>query len=241
MKNLVEANALDISATEIEDILQFDLGTSLALEMAHVLILRHREKYLSFWLLEAALMFLGTLFLVPINLLIWQKWLSDSNQLQSFIIVISCSTILSFAILLCFNGYLWQKAKKLKTIAIILKKIAGYNCLIENLQLMTAFNSLSAISPPNSDRSSLEIATALQITKDSLLKSIEIEKFILRDRRLQLKERYQLFNNLEADLIEYMSFSNRQNTTENSQLLAEAIQIGLSVHKELRKNITLSS
>ena len=241
MKNLVEANDLFISPTEIEDILQFNFGTSLALEMARVLILRHKERYQSFWLLEAALLFLGMLFLVPINLLIWQKWLSDSNQLQSFIRVISCSIILSFAILLYFNGYLWQKAKKLKTIAIILKKIEGYNCLIKNLQLMAIFNNLSTISLPNSDRTSSEIATALQITKDSLLKSIEIEKLILRDRRLQLRERYQLFNNLEADLIEYMSFSHRQNTTENSQLLAEAIEIGLSVHKELRKNITLSS
>ena len=237
--NIVIEDLLKIDRLEIEQILQLNFFNSLALEMIDILILRQSKQKLSFFITEAVILFLGILFLVPINLLVFQRWLLYSNQLQGFAIVIILSVIFSLGILLCLNLFLWQGAKKLKNIAVVLNKIEGYNSLIQNLQLITKLNTLS-IARKSDRQSPSEITTALKLTKDSLLKSLEIENFILENRQFKLQERYQLFNNLEDDLVRFMSLPNEQNCTEYQQLLAETIQIALSVHQEVRKNITRS-
>lgn len=238
MDNLVIKDILKIDRSEIEQILELNFFNSLALEMSDILLLHQSKHKLSFLISEVTIWFLGILFLVPINLLIFQKWLLHSNQFQGFAIVIILSAMLSLGILLCLNSFLWQRAKKLKNLAIILNKIEDYNSLIQNLQLITKFNTLSTVAHKNKHQSASEITTALQLTKDSLLKSLEIENFILENQQLKLQERYQLLNNLEDNLVQFMSLPNEQSNTEYQQLLAETIQIGLSVHQEVRKNIT---
>ena len=239
--NLVIEDILKINRLEIEQILQLNFFNSIALEMTDILILRQSKQKLSFLVTEAVILFLGILFLVPINLLIFQRWLLYSNQLQGFAIVIIGSAILSLGILLCLNFFLWQRAKKFKNIAIVLNKIEDYNRSIQNLQLITKLNTLSTVDCKNKHQSASEITTALKLTKDSLLKSLEIENFILENQQLKLQERYQLLNNLEDDLVRFMSLPNEQSNIEYQQLLTEAIQLGLSVHQEMRKHITQSS
>ena len=239
--NIVIEDILKINSLEIEQILQLNFFNSIALEMTDILILRQSKQKLSFLVTEAVILFLGILFLVPINLLIFQRWLLYSNQLQGFAIVIIGSAILSLGILLCFNFFLWQHAKKFKNIAIVLNKIEDYNRSIQNLQLITKLNTLSTVDCKNKHQSASEITTALKLTKDSLLKSLEIENFILENQQLKLQERYQLLNNLEDDLVRFMSLPNEQSNIEYQQLLTEAIQLGLSVHQEMRKHITQSS
>ena len=241
MDNLVIEDILKIDRSELEQILELNFFNSLALEITALLILQQSKQKISFFITEAIIWFLCILFLVPINLLIFQQWLLHSNQLRGFAIVIIGSVISSLGILLCLNFFLWQRAKKLKSLALILNKIEGYNSLIQNLQLITKFHNISTVATPNSSQSASEITIALKLTKDSLLKSLEIENFILENQQLKLQDRYQLFNNLEDDLVRFMSLPNEQNETEYQQLLAEAIQIGLSVHQEVRKHITRSS
>ena len=55
--------------------------------MAKFVILSHNQNKLSFLITEATLGFLGILFLVPINLLLGQKWFSTQNQFYGFITV----------------------------------------------------------------------------------------------------------------------------------------------------------
>jgi hypothetical protein len=228
---------LKIKQSEIEDILECNLFDNLAIEMANLLILHQGKNKLSFLLTEATLGFLGTLFLVPINLLVGQKWLSSNNQFQSFALAICLALIFALAFLLTLNLFLWKQAQKIKNIAAILEKITRYNHLIQNFQLLTKFNNLSTIANAHKSQSNTDMVTALQITKESLLKSLELENLVLHNQQLQSQQRYQLLNSLEDDLVQFMSQSNQQNTTEYQQLLAEVMTIGLSVHQELRQNI----
>ncbi|MGK7934384.1 MAG: hypothetical protein AB4206_01020 [Xenococcaceae cyanobacterium] len=55
-----------------------------------------------------------------------------------------------------------------------------------------------------------------------------------------ISDRYQLFTNLEDDLVQFLSSSNDSHYSEYQQLLTEVIQIGLSVHQEVRKIQTLN-
>jgi hypothetical protein len=237
MPNSLTWDHLKIKQPEIESIFQYNLFNNLAIEMANLLILHQSQNKLSFLLTEATISFLGTLLLVPINLLVGQKWFSSNNQFQSFALAICLALIFSLAFLLTLNLLLWKQAKKIKNIAVILEKIARYNHLIQNFQLLTKFNNLSTIVNDHKSQSNTDIATALQITKESLLKSLELENLVLHNQQLQSQQRYQLLNSLEDDLVQFMSQSNQQNTTEHQQLLAEVMTIGLSVHQELRQNI----
>lgn len=238
MNNLVAWNQLKIESTELERILESNLLNNLAIEMAKFVILSHNQNKLSFLITEATLGFLGILFLVPINLLLGQKWFSTQNHKIGFAIAIFLAVVISLMLLLSLNIYLWQQAKKMKNIAKILLKIARYNDLIQNFQLITKFNNLSSVVNAKQTNTNTEIFKILQITKDSLLKSLELEKFLLQHKQLQLQERYQLFNSLEDNLVQFISqFNQEENITEYQQLLNEAINIGLSVHQELRANI----
>jgi hypothetical protein len=237
MHNSLTWDCLKIKQPEIEGILECNLFDNLAIEMANLLILHQSQNKLSFLLTETTIGFLGTLFLVPINLLIGQKWLAYNNQFQSFALAICLALIFSLASLLTLNLLLWRQAKKIKNIAAILEKIARYNHLIQNFQLLTKFNNLSTIVGDREFQSNTEMVTALNITKETLLKSLELESLVLHNQQLQSQQRYQLLNNLENDLVQFMSQSDRQNTTEDRQLLTEIMTIGLSVHQELRQNI----
>ena len=89
-----------------------------------------------------------------------------------------------------------------------------------------------------------ELKTALNLTKNSLLKSIELETFLDHHQiksnyaSVSFKNRYQLLANLEHNLIN-LSLPETDSHQEYQQLLNEAVNIGLSVHQEMRKITTI--
>jgi hypothetical protein len=164
-------------------------------------------------------------------------WLS--NNYQGFSLILISSAGLSGILMIIINIYLYNQAKQFKIFAILLEKVKQYNDLIANLKLLADLNSLSSISENDNIKSSekVELVKALELTKNSLIKSIELEKVLHRDRHL-VANRYQLLANLESGLINLDSL-NQHESNDYQQLLAEAIKIGLSVHKEIRKTQTL--
>lgn len=236
MKKLVTWENLKVERDELESILKLSFLDNFALEMTNLLVLGCSKNRLSFLLSEVVIAFLSLLFLVPIILLVFQKWFLNSNQSSSFLIVILISGIVSLFILLCLNLYLWQKAKKIKNVAILINKIAKYNQLIHNFQLLTTFNDLSTSATSNDFALPSEINSILKATRNSLLNSLELEKLVIQNQTLQLYNRYQLLNSLEDDLVHFLSMENESTENEYQQCLAEVVQIGLSVHQEVRKN-----
>jgi hypothetical protein len=169
---------------------------------------------------------------VPIILILFRNsgWLS--NNTAGFALVLMIAAIISLFCLILFNYYLWQKAIQLKVFIVLLDKVWHYNNLIKDLDLIAELNAVNATNISET-KEIIELKTALNLTRNSLIKSIELEKIISRDRHLATN-RYQLLANLESGLINLDSLVPKANNYH--QLCSEAIKIGLSVHRELRKN-----
>jgi hypothetical protein len=237
---------LEISQVELEELVNFDLLSTWAINISHVFLLRRKKYYKSLLMTEGVYLFLIFLLLFPINLITFRNFGWLSNNLNGLVLVLVTTVFLSLFILLILNYYLWQRAKRLKVFAILLEKIKQYNNLINNLKLVAQLNELgSDIQNPNNSQAQTELKTALNLTKNSLIKSIELEKIIHRVHAVNSEmnyqttnNRYQLLANLESGLINLESLT-QYDADNYQQLLSEAIKIGLSVHQEIRKTQTL--
>jgi hypothetical protein len=228
---------LEISQAELEELINFDLLSSWAIDLSRVLLLKLKTYRRSLLLTEGCSLFSISLFVFPINLIIFRNFNWLSNNTSGLILVLATTALVSISILLYLNYYLWLKAKRLKVFAILLEKVKQYNDLINNLKLVTELNSLNSDRMNSEQQEIVELKTALSLTKNSLIKSIELEKVINRDRHIA-NNRYQLLANLESGLVN-LNLLSQNNSHDYQQLLSEAIELGLSVHQEIRKTQTL--
>lgn len=247
---------LEISQAELDEIFELNIFATWAISLSYVFLLKQSKYVQSLLFTESSFLFIGIVLLFPINLLTFRKLgLLNTNASSLFLILIStgiCSTL----VLIVLNYYLWQKTKKLKVLAKIFGKVAQYNDLISNLEILASLNSITndnslsnspihsqALAESSQDIS--ELKTVLNLTKKSLLKSLELESFIYRHQKIKGKnklsvpgDRYQLLANLEHNLLN-LSVSEIDSTQEYQQLLQDAVAIGLSVHQEMRKIETI--
>ncbi len=259
---------LKISQAELDKIVELNIISTWAMVLSRVFLLRQGEYRQSLIFTESSFLFIGLLFFFPINLITFRKLGLLNNNSSGFILVIVSTFILSSFFLTIFNYYLWQKAKKIKTLAKLVAKVDKYNDLISNFQILANLNlitndnsrfnsqtltekSKSEITPSllqdgviSESWSISELKTALNLTKNSLLKSIELETFLDHHQiksnyaSVSFKNRYQLLANLEHNLIN-LSLPETDSHQEYQQLLNEAVNIGLSVHQEMRKITTI--
>ena len=227
---------LEISQGQLEEILNFDILSSWAIDISRVFYLRKKVYRKSLLVTELCSFFLVYLLLFPVALIIFRNFNWLGNNITGLVLILLSVGSVSIAIFVLLNYYLWRKAKQLKFLAIILEKVAQYNELIDNLMLVAELNIINSDLARNSS-ADMELKTALSLTRNSLIKSIELEKLINKDRNFA-NNRYQLLANLESGLINLNSLS-EYDRQDYEKLLSEAIEIGLSVHQEIRKTQTL--
>lgn len=229
---------LKISQLELAEIVDFDLLSTWAINISRVLLLDLKAYQKSLLLTESCSLFLFYLFIFPINLIVFRNFNWLSNNTSGLILILVSTSIISILIMLILNYYLWRKAKQVKVFAVLLEKVKQYNDLINNLKLVEKLNLLNE-QQINNDHQEIEseLKKALILTKNSLIRSIQLEKIINRDCHLA-DNRYHLLANLESSLVSLGSLS-QHDSNDYQQLFSEAIEIGLSVHQEIRKTQTL--
>ncbi|MGL5794051.1 MAG: hypothetical protein ACRC06_06490 [Waterburya sp.] len=133
---------LEISQAELDELVNFDLLSTWAIDISHVFLLHRKTYQKSLLITEAVCLFLVLFLLFPINLIVFQNFDWLSNNISGLILVLIVTSFLTFLILLILNYYLWGQAKRLKVFAILLEKVKQYNNLIDNLKLAAQLNSL---------------------------------------------------------------------------------------------------
>lgn len=232
---------LKISQTELDSACEFSIFDNWAIALSRLLLLRQPEYWQQLLLAEISVWFLSILLLFPINLMLFRKLNLLSSSGSGLFLVLLVSLLLSGLLILLFNYYLWQQAKQLKLIAKLLNKVVGHNQLIENFQLLANIERLSSDRGLNNGESIVELNQTLQVTKDSLLKGIELEGFIYHHQREKNKlynynlNRDRLLTNLEENLVN-LSLPETDSDREYQALLSEAVEIATSVHREMRRS-----
>lgn len=242
---LINWNELKISQAEIDNIFELNIISSWAIALGKVFLLRQTEARQSLALMESSVLFLSLVFLFPLNLIIFRQLNLLNSNSSGLILVLACSISLSILLSIAFNYYLWQKAKKLKVLSKLLTKVAEHNRLIDNFQLLSDILQFKNCSQVNNQRSIIDLQTVFQLTKDSLIKGIELESLIHHRQTkptnlsVYTLDRDRLLADLENNLIN-LSLPETNSDREYRELLNEAVDIGLSIHQEMSK-IQISS
>ena len=187
MNSPVNWDKVTISQSELDNLLPATLFYNWAIDLCRVLILRKKKYWQLLLRTEAAILFLEIILLLPLTLIIFRNIGIVSNNSYGLIMIIFSSIAIALFLLLLVNYWLWHKAKRLKTIAIILEKVKDFNHLIETFQTLTylsSFDNLENQDLPsiqvsgenllnNSAKSSLDIEDILLTTRTSLVQSLK--------------------------------------------------------------------
>ncbi|WP_204105999.1 MULTISPECIES: hypothetical protein [Spirulina sp. CCY15215] len=226
-----EFHELSITPQELEEILHIDAIANIAIDFYRG-VMQKKGKYLvSTLLTELGLMAIAIVLILPTTAIVLQASGTRDRHLVFPLFTISFSLI--GLILLAFNLYCWQKAKQLKSLTHLLSEIEKYNRVVHSVTFVDRLNSLkSSDSQPEQNR--LETFELLQTIRHSLITALNVEQ-LMREQTQWIPSRYELLATLESDLDILMAFTARHDENDNSQLFNEALQIGLNVHKEIKK------
>ncbi|HAA29547.1 MAG TPA: hypothetical protein DCE56_19935 [Cyanobacteria bacterium UBA8553] len=230
-----DLGALHITAEEIEDLVDLNPSKTLAVDAYRAFILKRPKSIFSVFLTELFAFCLLLTFVMPISLLLLRnvgKLPEDTAGIIRLSTVILGLCLLSIPI---GNIYLWKQAKTVKSLAKLMDEVDKYNGVIQAITLVDeielAVNSTTQLNHLNNRQ---EVVTALKVTKDSLISALRVERIIRRHKRF-VEGRYELLANIENNLNTLLSFEASNQASEYGRLLNESLQIGMSVHKEVRK------
>lgn len=232
---LSDLGALHITAEEIEDLVDLNPSKTLAIDVYRGFILKRPKSILSVFLTELFTFGLLLTFVMPVSLIILRslgKIPEDTSALIRLFTVILGLCLLSIPI---GNIYLWKQVKTVKSLARLMDEVDKYNgviqaiTLVDELELVT--NSTTQLNHLSNRK---EVFKALKVTKESLISALRVERIIRRHKSF-IDGRYELLVNIENNLNTLLSFEVSNQASEYGRLLNESLQIGMSVHKEVRK------
>jgi len=224
---------LQITPDQLERLTGLEVGDVFMGRVCRPSVFRNSRRLLSFLVTELLTLAVILIFCLPLGLVIGRglNLLSGSSTV-GFVSLMLGISLLIFAV---WNGEMWRRAKQLKTLAHLLDQVDRHNEIIRAVQIM---DELSAVSPTNTpeviDRA--EVLTALRATRESLINGLMTER-ILRRHQQFMAQRHELFANIETSLITLQHLQIDSQASEYGHLLNEALQIGLSVRRELGRQV----
>lgn len=236
---------LKISQAKLDDVFEVNLVDSWAIVLSKVLLIGKKQELKRLLSIEASLLFVSLLVSFPIALIVFRKLELIANNSNGMSVVLVATLLVSTIFLSLFNYFLWQKAKQLKLLSKLLDKVATYNSLIEHFQWLENINRISVenqstIKSISSTQSFKEFKGTLELIRNSLLDSIKLESSIYQNRQLRQNfsysslDRDRLLSSLEDNLIA-LSLPEVNSDREYRELIEEAVELGLSLHREIRK------
>ena len=227
-----DLDELTIPERELEDLSGIALSDGFAADFYRSAALLNGKKLFSL-LLNELLIFCVTLVVsLPVALLANQHNVGSFSDAEIFVRVLQITLGLSLAITVAWNIYKWVKAKPLATLACLLDEVEKYHEVIQALDIIDRLTAAGNLQANLINRA--DAIEALKITRESLVCALKTER-ILRENQQFIGRRYELFANIESNLAALMAVDVSDRATEYGRLLNEALEIGMSVHKEVRK------
>ncbi len=227
-----DLDELRIPEKELEDLSGIALSDGFLGNFYHPDTLRNGKKLFAF-LLHELLIFCVTLVVsLPVALLANKHEVSSASDAEIFVRVLQLTLGLSLAITVAWNVYQWLKAKPLATLAGLLDEVEKYHEVIKALDIIDRLTAAGNLQANLINRQ--DAIEALKITRKSLVCALKTER-ILRENQKFIGRRYELFANIESNFAALMALDVSDRASEYGRLLNEALEIGMSVHKEVKK------
>ncbi|MEM8779713.1 MAG: hypothetical protein AAGF26_12740 [Cyanobacteria bacterium P01_G01_bin.49] len=230
-----ELEDLLINREQVEKLIDLEVITSIAVDFYRALKFKNNRQILSILFTELSTFIVVLILVMPVTLILLRgigQLPNDPAGINQIIINILGICLL---LMLFFNIYLFRQIKKIKSLATLIEKLDHYNQVIQSIILVEGLESAKGVKNQlNYLSHQQELFNALRITKESLLSALEVEKIIRKHKNL-IDYRYELFSNLENNLTALMSFETNHQNYDYEELLKNALQIGMTVHKEVKK------
>ncbi len=199
-------------------------------------IFQNPKRLAFFCLTEIFVLILTFIFTIPIGLLAIRNLQDGINELPIAFRFLQVTIGITLILVIAWNIYMWVKVKNIRILAHLLDEVDKYNEVIRAIDIL---DKLEAVEMQINLTNRSEVIRALNLARDSLICGLMTEK-ILRDHRVLLARRYDLFINIENNLITLRTLDVKNQANEYGQLLNNAIQIGMNVHEEVQKLSSLS-
>jgi len=226
---------LQINTENLDDLVDLNFSSTLAVDLCRALLFKNYQQGLSVLMTEFFVFLVVLIFVMPVSLIALRSLGNlpeDSAGVTQLLVTILVITLLGISI---WNLYLCKQAKQSRALAQLMEEVDKYNGIIKTLSLIDQLESVEnsyTQSPGTNNRE--EVIEALKVTKSSLISGLQVEK-IIRKHQGFIDRRYQLLSDLENNLTTLMTFDQINQTSEYGRLLNESLQIGMTVHKEVRK------
>ena len=188
------------------------------------------KKLFSLLKTETVALFLSLILGVPLTLLFLDRSLTPDTQTTTLFLLKAVG--LSLAITLALNFGVWLNLKPLKNVLNLINEVEKYNDTVKAFSILDQLRKTGNVQEKIVSRE--EVIQALNLTRDSLVSAFQTER-ILREHQEFIERSYELFANLENNLTALMTFHVSNQANEYGELLNEALQIGMSVHREVQK------
>ncbi len=227
--------SLRIDREEIDNLIDLDLVSILAIDLYRALVFRDYRNIFSLGLTIIAIFILSLVAIFFVSSILPNKSANLVNNTSGFINLLFVAIAVTILLISIGIFCLWKRSVKLRSLTVLLDKLDIYNRLIEKLIVIDNILSLQTSNFTKKYTNNRDsIVEALNITKQSLLKALSIEKLIRQHQNLT-SNRYELLTELEHNLVALMSFEPETQIDEYENILNEVLQLGLGVHQEIRK------
>lgn len=222
---------LKISETEFEALSGVSTGDITLGKFYQWQTWRNPNQFLSlFW--HQLLVFALTLILsLPTALILSRKTIYSPSDHQLILQVAGLTVFLSLMLTGAWNLYMGRKAQPLIRLGNLFQEVNKYNDVVKSVEILDQLIAAGNLSETILNRE--DVLHALNITRESLITALRTER-ILREHQDFISHRYELLMNLENNLTALMAFEVTNQASEYGRLLQEALEIGRTVHQEVR-------
>lgn len=191
-----------------------------------------QKKVLSIMLNQILIFGLTLIISLPLTLVLTTKTIYTPDDPQLISLFIKIVVGISLGITWCWNIYMWWQTKPLIELVKLLDEVQKYNEIIQAVDIIDRLAAVGNLEVNLINRD--DVIKALQVTRASLICALQTEK-IIRENQGFIVRRYELFANIENQLAALIDFDVKNQASEYGRLLNEALEIGMSVQREVRK------
>lgn len=223
---------LRITPSQLEKLTGMDISDAFMGRVYRPSVFRSFQRLFPFLVTEALIFGLILIFCLPIGLVMGRGLgilAGDSGSMLSFLGIMGSVSVLLF---MTWNLYMYLKGRELKALANLLDQVDKHNEIIEAVQIMDELSAIKQDMGQVIDRE--EVTKALTATRESLINALMTEK-ILRKHQKFITRRQELFTSIETNLAILQTLQIDGQATEYGQLLNQALQIGLSIRREIEQ------
>ena len=223
---------LTISESLVEELSGVATSELLIVDLSWHSLGKKRKKIMSLISNQILIFGLSLIISLPLALMMVANTNYAPDNPKLIFIFFQITVGFSLIITLGWNIYIGFKTKHLVTLTNLRDEIKKYNEAIRAVEIIDRLAAAGNLEVNLTNRE--DVVEALAVTRESLICSLKTER-IFRENKDFIDRRYELFANIENNLAALMAFEIGNQASEYGKLVNEALKIGTTVQKEMRK------